>query len=243
MAWVRLFGLVFGSSVYSFSAVLGIYLLGIAVGAALVGPRLGRIGTLAGFGALQLVLAATAALAIQAFPGLPQRMLDMGTSAGADWRGLLLAEVSTVALLIGAPCVILGAIFPVATRLLQSRDGGHAAGLAYAVNTAGTIAGSLVAGFRTRALARHPGHAPDRRGARRRDRRDGAAARRAPSRAQGHGGHDRRAGGVRHRAVRVDRAGVGAHAHDVRCVPTVAGGEGERVRRRRGGRRPPRHCE
>ena len=147
MAWVRLFGLVFGSSVYSFSAVLGVYLLGIAVGSALVGPRLPRVATLAGFGALQTLLAASAALAVQAFPGLPERMLDMGTAAGADWRGLLLAEIGTVALLIGAPCVILGALFPVATRLLQSRDGGHAAGLAYAVNTAGTIAGSLAAGF------------------------------------------------------------------------------------------------
>ena len=153
MAWVRLFGLVFGSSVYSFSAVLGVYLLGIAVGSALVAPRLAAQGskagpgTLAGFGALQLVLAASTALAIQAFPGLPQRMLDMGTHAGGDWRGLLLKEIGTVALLIGVPCVVLGAIFPVATRLLQSRDGGHAAGLAYAVNTAGTIAGTLVAGF------------------------------------------------------------------------------------------------
>jgi spermidine synthase len=147
LAWVRLFGLVFGSSVYSFSAVLGLYLLGIALGSALVGPRLARVGTLAGFGALQLLLAATAALAVQAFPGLPQHMLDMGTRAGGDWRGLLLAEAGTVALLIGAPCVLLGAIFPVAVRLLQSRGGGHAAGFAYAVNTAGTIAGSLVAGF------------------------------------------------------------------------------------------------
>ena len=147
MAWVRLFGLVFGSSVYSFAAVLGIYLLGIALGSALVGPRLARFATLASFGALQLMLAATAALALQAFPGLPQRMLDMATAAGGDWRGLLLAEAATVAMLIGAPCLLLGAIFPVAVRLLQSRDGGHAAGFAYAVNTAGTIAGSLVAGF------------------------------------------------------------------------------------------------
>ena len=147
MAWVRLFGLVFGSSVYSFSAVLGVYLLGIAIGSALVGPRLLRLGNLASFGALQLLLAAGAALAIQAFPGLPQRMLDMGTHAGGDWRGLLLSEVGVVALLIGVPCIVLGAVFPVATRLLQSRDGGHATGLAYAVNTAGTIAGSLVAGF------------------------------------------------------------------------------------------------
>ena len=147
IAWVRLFGLVFGSSVYSFSAVLGLYLLGIALGAALVGPRLVRVGTLSGFALLQLGLAASAALAVQAFPGLPQRMLEMGTAAGGDWRGLLLAETGTVALLIGLPCVLLGAIFPVAVRLLQSRDGGHAAGVAYAVNTTGTIAGSLAAGF------------------------------------------------------------------------------------------------
>src|SRR5262249_48252584 len=128
LAWVRLFGLVFGSSVYSFSAVLGVYLLGIALGSALVRPRLAPAGTPAGFGALQLLLAASAAVALQAFPGLPQRMLEMGVRAGSDWRGLLLAEAGTVALVIGAPCLILGALFPAAVRLLQSRDGGHAAG-------------------------------------------------------------------------------------------------------------------
>ena len=147
IAWVRLFSLVFGSSVYSFSAVLGVYLLGIALGAALVGPRLARVGTLTGFATLQLALAALGALAVQAFPGLPQRTLELVTGAGGDWRGLLVAEAGTVAFLIGLPCVLLGAIFPVAVRLLQSRDGGHAAGTAYAVNTAGTIAGSLAAGF------------------------------------------------------------------------------------------------
>ena len=147
IAWVRLFGLVFGSSVYSFAAVLAVYLLGIALGSALAGPRLSKLATLGGFGALQLVLAASAAFAVQAFPSLPQRMLDMGAQAGADWRGLLLAETGTVALLIGVPCLILGALFPVTVRLLQSRDGGHATGSAYAVNTAGTIAGSLAAGF------------------------------------------------------------------------------------------------
>ncbi len=147
MAWVRLFGLVFGSSVYSFSAVLGVYLLGIALGAALIGPHLKKLATLSGFAVLQLVLAASAALAVQAFPGLPQRMLEMGAAAGTDWRGLLTAETLTVAVLIGLPCLVLGALFPVTVRLLQSRDGGHATGFAYAVNTVGTIAGSLVAGF------------------------------------------------------------------------------------------------
>jgi spermidine synthase len=147
IAWVRLFGLVFGSSVYSFSAVLGVYLLGIALGSALAGPSVPRLATLSGFGALQLVLAACASFALQAFPGLPERALDMTLQAGGDWRGLLLAEAGVVALLIGAPCLVLGALFPVTVRLLQSADGGHATGSGYAVNTLGTISGSLLGGF------------------------------------------------------------------------------------------------
>ena len=59
IAWMRLFGLVFGSSVYSFSAVLGVYLLGLAAGSAAIGRALRRGGSLLGFGALQLALATT----------------------------------------------------------------------------------------------------------------------------------------------------------------------------------------
>jgi spermidine synthase len=87
MAWVRLFGLVFGSSVYSFSAVLGVYLLGIAIGSALVGPRLLRLGNLASFGALQLILAAAAALAIQAFPGCRSACSTWGRMRAATGAG------------------------------------------------------------------------------------------------------------------------------------------------------------
>jgi spermidine synthase len=45
------------------------------------------------------------------------------------------------------PCLLLGAAFPVATRLLQRGQAGPTTGAAYAVNTAGTIAGSLATGF------------------------------------------------------------------------------------------------
>jgi hypothetical protein len=43
--------------------------------------------------------------------------------------------------------VLLGAAFPVAARLLQRGGAGESTGVAYAVNTLGTIAGSLVTGF------------------------------------------------------------------------------------------------
>lgn len=58
-----------------------------------------------------------------------------------------MGELGMIAVLLLVPCALLGAAFPMAMRLLQSRDGGHAAGFAYAVNTAGTILGSLAAGF------------------------------------------------------------------------------------------------
>ena len=147
IAWVRLFGLVFGSSVYSFSAVLGVYLLGLALGSAAAGLALGRGTSFAAFGRLQLGLALSTALMAHAFSRLPDWMWQMVQRAGDRWAPLFLSEVGATALLLLVPCALLGAVFPVATRLLQRHDGGDAAGLAYAVNTAGTIAGSLVAGF------------------------------------------------------------------------------------------------
>ncbi|HET9233673.1 MAG TPA: fused MFS/spermidine synthase, partial [Candidatus Eisenbacteria bacterium] len=147
IVWVRLFGLVFGSSVYSFSAVLGVYLLGLALGSSIAARFLNRVTSYTTWGRLELVLAVVAALVLHSFSHLPDWMWQAAERAGHRWSALLLSEVGIVALLLLVPCAILGAAFPVATRLLQVRDGGHAAGFAYAVNTVGTIAGSLFAGF------------------------------------------------------------------------------------------------
>ena len=151
IAWVRLFSLVFGSSVYSFSAVLGVYLFGLALGSAWIARRMAAGVSLAGFARLQLALAAVAALVLHAFARLPQWVFDLSERSGAHWSRLFAGEVGLLATLLIVPCALLGAVFPVAARLLQRGegrgDGGHAAGFAYAVNTLGTIAGSLVAGF------------------------------------------------------------------------------------------------
>ena len=147
IAWVRLFSLVFGSSVYSFAAVLGVYLFGLALGSALIARVMSRGVSLSGFARLQLALAVAAALALHAFARLPQWVYDLGERSGPRWGSLFLGEVGLVAALLLVPCALLGAAFPVAARLLQRGDGGHATGFAYAVNTVGTIAGSLAAGF------------------------------------------------------------------------------------------------
>lgn len=147
IAWVRLFGLLLGSSVYSFSGVLGVYLVGLAIGSMLAGRFLLRLDSLAGFAAMQAGIALSAAGAVWLFPGLPERFLAIVQAAGTNWWSLFGAELVLVAAVILVPCVLLGAVFPVAARLLSAGDGGRAVGRAYAANTLGTIAGSLAAGY------------------------------------------------------------------------------------------------
>ncbi|HLK89893.1 MAG TPA: tetratricopeptide repeat protein [Polyangia bacterium] len=147
IAWVRLFGLVLGSSVYSFSAVLGGYLLGIALGS-LALARFGRVrSSLAGFGKLQVALAAAAAVQLFGFARLPGWVFALGESAGTSWTLLYTGELGIVLAFLLVPCALLGAAFPLGAELLQRDSGGQATALAYAVNTVGTIAGSLLAGF------------------------------------------------------------------------------------------------
>jgi spermidine synthase len=148
LAWVRLFGLVLGSSVYSFSAVLGIYLLGLGLGSAAIAPLLARRAIAPWwFALLQLGIALSAAAGIHAYAGLPRAMLELGERAGPSWGGLLAGELALVAPIILVPCLLLGAAFPLATRLLQRGAAGPTTGAAYAVNTLGTIVGSLATGF------------------------------------------------------------------------------------------------
>jgi len=154
IAWVRLFGQLLGSSVYSFSGVLAVYLTGLALGSALVAPRLRAARDvdraaplLALFGLLQAGLALVTLAAVHLFPRLPEAVFWIAENSTGNWALLFAGEAGLIALVLFLPCVGFGAVFPLAARLLQSRDGGHATGLAYAVNTAGTLTGTLLAGF------------------------------------------------------------------------------------------------
>lgn len=147
IAWVRLFGLLFGSSVYSFAAVLAVYLLGLAAGSALVAARTRRPGLVGVFASLELGIALAALGTLRLFPWLPEGFLALARAAAGRWGALYAGQAGLVAAVLLVPCLLLGAVFPVAARLLQSRDGGHATGLAYAVNTAGSLTGTLLAGF------------------------------------------------------------------------------------------------
>ena len=149
VAWTRAFVLIVGPTVHAFAFVLGAIVLGLATGALASASLLVRLpnpGFL--FVGLQAGVSIASALVARSIADLPLRY-------GEDVRRLLdnpeallqLQAMRAIALL--APVAALsGALFPVGLRLLSNRHTpAEAVGIASAVNTAGAIAGSLLAGF------------------------------------------------------------------------------------------------
>src|SRR5215218_1166011 len=132
--WTRMLAEGTGSSIYIFTTILAIFLLGIAVGSFLyrrfsrpAGERLGTLGLcLAGVG------------------GLAQTTVVLGSGVVGHVPFL----VRTVVVLLPAT-VLMGYAFPLAGRLAtpSAEAAGGSVGLLYAANTGGSILGSFGAAF------------------------------------------------------------------------------------------------
>jgi spermidine synthase len=138
---------------YAFSIVLGIVLLGIALGRALVSPLMSRNLPWVGiYTMLQTGVAALALIGVVEFARI-QGIMDRIELLSGPLRPLVerhygwMIGVPTVAIL--PPMLLLGASFPIAARIVVSgtRHAGRDLGVLYAGNTAGAILGSWVAGF------------------------------------------------------------------------------------------------
>ena len=150
IAWTRILAVPFGGMVYAFSAILAIYLVGIALGASAAARLLRYVkAPVALFGVLQVLLAAAVALGSRLFDRLPHwEATAIAASMGSTWR-LLLGEVGIAARIILPASLALGALFPTAVAVyqLKRREAGASVGTIYAANTIGSIAGSLLTAF------------------------------------------------------------------------------------------------
>ena len=129
--WTRLLQQATGSSIYVFVAVVSVFLIGVA-GGSLIYERLGdRSPHMATLGAL---LAAAAALAL-----VPMIVSNI---YGPTWLPLAVVLILPVT-------TIFGYTFPLTVRLFVSSadQASRGVGLAYAANTAGCVAGTVLAGF------------------------------------------------------------------------------------------------
>lgn len=155
IAWTRVLTVFLGSSTYSFSTILGTYLLGIGGGSLAVAPWLGRwrrpvLGLALMQGALGLSVAVGTLLVPRLGPLFASLLLDRAGDEGSlSLGGMFSASVLVASILVIIPALLLGAIFPTAVEIVHRArvDAGASVGRAYALNTLGTIVGSLLAGF------------------------------------------------------------------------------------------------
>lgn len=151
VVWSRALSLVLGSSVYAFSAMLATFLSGLAAGAACGTWLVRRLRPRpAVLGAVQLGVAISSLVTLALLGQLPLALIAAVRSLrslGPD--AIAVVQFALSFLVMFAPTFGFGLVFPVALHL-AARDPsaiGAVVGRLYAVNTAGAIAGAVLAGF------------------------------------------------------------------------------------------------
>ncbi len=149
--WTRAISMAVGATTYSFTVMLAAFLTGIWIGSWLhAALPLRRLGPALQLGLVLCVIGLASALASLWIPRLP----ELAVRLNVEIYGLAPRIRSGTALLLGflvmlVPCVFMGVAFPLAgeARALLMRGFGRSAGDVLGLNTAGAIAGSLLAGF------------------------------------------------------------------------------------------------
>ena len=139
---------------FAFSIVLATYLCGLVLGSALVSRHVDRARDPWGMFALLIAAAGLVALLEITFLGdwLLQGQARVASAAFAATGNMFAAMCARFALaglcIVFVPTLLLGAAFPFAMRLgVNSSRVGRDAGIVIAMNTAGGIAGTMLAGF------------------------------------------------------------------------------------------------
>lgn len=149
--WSRVLVLHLGSSVYAYSMMLFAFLIGLAIGAALVSRVIERADLTRLLCLLEVGLGIVLAIQIHVFVAMPDILEWFGTQIGvATYNQRLFSYLGSIFLLILPPTILMGATFPVVVKLyarVRRQDESRAVGTVYFWNTLGSILGSLGAGF------------------------------------------------------------------------------------------------
>ena len=150
VVWTRLLALILGPTTYAFSIIVSVFITGLAIGAAISSRIAARVRQpLIG---LSVCLALSVGLAAAAASLVDQGLLviaDIVAQPNVTFRDVLMRQALLALALLAPMTIAFGAAFPFAVAAATRSDETVAAdlGLIYAVNTAGAIAGALLAGF------------------------------------------------------------------------------------------------
>ncbi|RJP71132.1 MAG: spermidine synthase [Candidatus Abyssobacteria bacterium SURF_17] len=144
--WARMLVFLLGSSIYSFTMILVVYLLGLTAGSLFSARIIDRNKRpFYVFGSLEVLIGISVFAGLLLFRRVPFQEYSLHMSrSGYFIRNFL----STFAIVL-PPTLLMGATFPAAVRIYARSLGslGREVGSLYAVNTVGAIVGSFAAGF------------------------------------------------------------------------------------------------
>jgi predicted membrane-bound spermidine synthase len=150
VVFTRLLSLAFGVSSYSFTLVLVVCLLGLGIGGFVASARAARRrASLESFGRVQLPSAALLVAAMAAVPLVPRALVLARQVPGLGFGPTLALKAALAGVLLLPVASVAGMGLPLLLAFVADRPAGVGAsvGRASLVNTAGTLAGSLLTGF------------------------------------------------------------------------------------------------
>lgn len=150
VVWTRMITQVFGSTVFAVSAVLAAFMTGLALGSYFLGKIADRSDNpLRLYAFYELGIGVSALLALYLLGNLTPFYLWLNDYFGGYTATITGVRYVVAFLIIIWPTILMGATLPVLSRFTTEkidRLGQNVSGL-YAVNTAGAVLGSLLAGF------------------------------------------------------------------------------------------------
>src|SRR3990170_4811040 len=150
VVWVRSLTLIFGGSHLAVTAVLAIFMAGLALGGYLIGRAVDRVERpLRLYGLLPLRIAASALLFIGLMQVYPPVYVPLarGRDDSIVYLTIVRAAFATLALIV--PTTLMGGTLPVLSRFVSRRPEALRTSLSllYGLNTLGAVLGALLAGF------------------------------------------------------------------------------------------------
>ena len=150
VAWTRILSLLLGSSVYAFSLILSVFILGLALGTVTASRFLDRFSDLIkNYGLIQMVIGFSSLFIIPLFGLIPFVNRWIYENWSQQFQFMQGANFLIIFGLLIVPTFFMGAQFPIVIKVLAKKleTIGQNVGRVYASNTIGAIIGSFLAGF------------------------------------------------------------------------------------------------
>lgn len=152
VVWTRVFSLIVGPTTYAFTLMVSSFILGLALGGFLGGLVIDRLkDRLAAFSSLQALVGLSCLGLVFVLGDLPYRLVQplYLNASGMDFGESQVLVFGILFALLVVPTSLMGFAFPLVAKVMVEdlRSAPRSVGDAYAGNTLGAIAGSLLGGF------------------------------------------------------------------------------------------------